>query len=182
VTSRPAAAQHLRDIARLRRVRDPDRPGVRAAVGRRGVRPAARRCQLGTSAVSSGAAYGESPVCLSDHAAHRARDGAASSWRPQRHRALLRGRLLTAGHLAVAGEVLAEDPARTSPRPSRTAAVVVREVEVREPELERVADDLARPLERAVPPKLCQRPREISDSFSPHLPTRRYCIAAPNPL
>src|SRR5439155_20092890 len=34
----------------------------------------------------------------------------------------------------------------------------------------------------AVPPKLCQRPREISGSFSPHLPTRRYCIAAPNVL
>jgi hypothetical protein len=29
---------------------------------------------------------------------------------------------------------------------------------------------------------LCQRPREISGSFSPHLPTRRYCIAAPNLL
>ena len=34
----------------------------------------------------------------------------------------------------------------------------------------------------AVPPKLCQRPREISGSFSAHLPTRRYCIAAPNLL
>ena len=34
----------------------------------------------------------------------------------------------------------------------------------------------------AVPPKLCQRPREISGSFSPRVPTRRYYIAAPNSL
>ncbi len=38
-------------------------------------------------------------VQLPDDPAHRARDGAAASWRPQRHRGLLRGRLLVAGHL-----------------------------------------------------------------------------------
>ena len=50
--------------------------------------------------------------------------------------------------VAVAGEVLAEDlPERLLGRAVRRA-VVVREVEVRDPELERAADDLARPLER----------------------------------
>src|SRR5258708_1534904 len=38
-------------------------------------------------------------VLLSDDAAHRARHGAAPSGLPQRHRGLLRGRLLVAGHL-----------------------------------------------------------------------------------
>ena len=38
-------------------------------------------------------------VRLPDDAAHRARDGAAASWRPQRHRGLFRGRLRVAGHL-----------------------------------------------------------------------------------
>jgi DNA-binding transcriptional ArsR family regulator len=33
----------------------------------------------------------------------------------------------------------------------------------------------------AVPPKLCQRPREISGSFSPHLPTRRYLHRSAEP-
>src|SRR5208282_657843 len=36
---------------------------------------------------------------LPDDAADRARDGAAASWRPQRHRGLFRGRLRVAGHL-----------------------------------------------------------------------------------
>ncbi len=38
VTSRPAAAQHVRGLVLLRPVLQPDRPGVRAAVGRRGAR------------------------------------------------------------------------------------------------------------------------------------------------
>ena len=38
-------------------------------------------------------------VRLPDDTVHRARGGAAASWRPQRHRGLFRGRLLVAGHL-----------------------------------------------------------------------------------
>jgi DNA-binding transcriptional ArsR family regulator len=48
-----------------------------------------------------------------------------------------------------------------------------------DPELERAADDLARPLERRGAAEVCQRPREIPAASAPDLPTRRYCIAAP---
>src|SRR2546428_181458 len=76
----------------------PDRPGVRAAAGRRGARP--RRAHVGRAPqprVSPG--LRRIAVQLPDDAAYRAGNGAAASWRPQRHRGLLRGRLLFAGHL-----------------------------------------------------------------------------------
>ena len=76
----------------------PDRPGVRAAAGRRGARP--RRAHVGRAPQPRvPARLRRVAVRLPDDAAHRARDGAAASWRPQRHRGLFRGRLLVAGHL-----------------------------------------------------------------------------------
>src|SRR5919198_3594112 len=76
----------------------PDRPGVRAAAGRRGARP--RRAHVGRAPQPRvPARLRRVAVRLSDDAAHRARDGAAASWRPQRHGGLFRGRLLVAGHL-----------------------------------------------------------------------------------
>ncbi len=98
VTSRPAAAQHLCDLARLRGAPRPDRPGVRAAAGRRGTRP--RRTNVGRAPQPRvPARLRRVALRLPHDAAHRVRDGAAASWRPQRHRSLLRGRLLVAGHL-----------------------------------------------------------------------------------
>src|SRR5207244_1884478 len=76
----------------------PDRPGVRAAAGRRGARP--RRAHVGRALQPPvPARLRRVAVRLPHDAAHRARDGAAASWRPQRHRGLFRGRLLVAGHL-----------------------------------------------------------------------------------
>ena len=76
----------------------PDRPGVRAAAGRRGARP--RRAHVGRAPQPRvPARVRRVAVLLPDDAAHRARDGAAAPRRPQRHRGLLRGRLLVAGHL-----------------------------------------------------------------------------------
>jgi hypothetical protein len=76
----------------------PDRPGVRAAAGRRGARP--RRAHVGRALQPPvPARLRRVAVQLPHDAAHRARDGAAASWRPQRHRGLFRGRLLVAGHL-----------------------------------------------------------------------------------
>ena len=76
----------------------PDRPGVRAAAGRRGARP--RRAHVGRAPQPPvPARLRRVAVQLPDDAAHRARDGAAAPGRPQRHRGLLRGRLLVAGHL-----------------------------------------------------------------------------------
>ena len=76
----------------------PDRPGVRAAAGRRGARP--RRAHVGRAPQPPvPARLRRVAVQLPDDAAHRARDGAAAPRRPQRHRGLLRGRLLVAGHL-----------------------------------------------------------------------------------
>src|SRR5215212_7363344 len=76
----------------------PDRPGVRAAAGRRGARP--RRIHVGRALQPRvPARLRRVAVRLPHDAAHRARDGAAASWRPQRRRGLFRGRLLVAGHL-----------------------------------------------------------------------------------
>src|SRR3984893_13139744 len=76
----------------------PDRPGVRAAAGRRGARP--RRAHVGRAPQPPvQARLRRVAVRLPDDAPHRARDGAAAPGRPQRHRCLLRGRLLVAGHL-----------------------------------------------------------------------------------
>ena len=97
VTSRPAGAAPARPRAAAPRPR-PDRPGVRAAAGRRGARP--RRAHVGRAPQPPvPARLRRVAVQLPDDAAHRARDGAAASRRPQRHRGLLRGRLLVAGHL-----------------------------------------------------------------------------------
>src|SRR4051794_32488803 len=76
----------------------PDRPGVRAAAGRRGTRP--RRTHVGRAPQPRvPARLRRVAVLLSDDAAHRARHGAAASGRPQRDRGLFRRRLLVAGHL-----------------------------------------------------------------------------------
>src|SRR6266542_2905979 len=76
----------------------PDRPGVRAAVGRRGARP--RREHVGRAPQPRvPARVRRVAVRLFDDAAHRARDGVVASWRPQRHRGLFRGRLGVAGQL-----------------------------------------------------------------------------------
>ena len=84
--------------------------------------------------------------------------------------------------VAVAGEVLAEDlPERLLGRAVRRA-VVVREVEVRDPELERAADDLARPLERRGAAEVVPEAEGDLRQLQPPLPTRLYCIAAPNLL
>src|SRR4051812_41491863 len=76
----------------------PDRPRLRAAAGRRGARP--RRAHVGRAPQPRvPARLWRVAVRLSHDAAHRARDGAAASWRPQRDRGLFHGRLLVAGHL-----------------------------------------------------------------------------------
>src|SRR5680860_1529076 len=76
----------------------PDRPGVRTAAGRRGAR--SRRAHVGRAPQPPvPSRLRRVAVRLSDDAAHRTGDGAAASWRPQRHRRLLRGGLLVAGHL-----------------------------------------------------------------------------------
>src|SRR5688572_2605134 len=94
-TRRGAAPERPRAAAPRSR---PDRPGVRAAAGRRGARP--RRAHVGRAPQPPvPPRLRRVAVRLPDDAAHRARDGAAASWRPQRHRGLLRGRLLVAGHL-----------------------------------------------------------------------------------
>ena len=98
VTSRPAAAQHLRDLARLRRVRDRiDREYAQPL----DVEALARGVNMSAGHLSRAfrRAYGEPPYGYLMTPAHRARDGAAASWRPQRYRGLLRGRLLVPGHL-----------------------------------------------------------------------------------
>src|SRR6266540_386492 len=94
-TGRSAAPERPRTAAPRPR---PDRPGVRAAAGRRGARP--RRAHVGRAPQPPvPARLRRVAVRLPDDAAHRARDGAAASWRPQRHRGLFRGRLRVAGHL-----------------------------------------------------------------------------------
>src|SRR3954470_16086669 len=76
----------------------PDRPGLRAAAGRRGARP--RRAHVGRAPQPRvPARLWRVAVRLPHDAAHRARDGAPASWRPQRDLGLFRGRLLVAGHL-----------------------------------------------------------------------------------
>ena len=76
----------------------PHRPRVHPAAGPPGARP--RRVHVVRAPQPPvQARLRRVAVQLSDDAAHRARDGAAASWRPQRHRGLLRGRLLVAGHL-----------------------------------------------------------------------------------
>src|SRR6202050_4522762 len=76
----------------------PDRPGVRAAAGRRGARP--RRAHVGRAPQPPvPARLRRIAVQLPDDPADRARDGAAAPGRPQRHRGLFRGRLRVAGHL-----------------------------------------------------------------------------------
>jgi len=75
-----------------------DRPGVRAAAGRRSAR--ARRshvCRAPQPRVP--ARLRRVTVRVPDDAARRTGDGTAAPRRPQRHRGLLRGRLLVAGHL-----------------------------------------------------------------------------------
>src|SRR5712692_3456090 len=94
-TRRGAAPAQPRGAAPRAR---PDGPGVRAAAGRRGARP--RREHVGRAPQPRvPARLRRVAVQLPDDAAHRARDGAAASWRPQRHRGLFRGRLRVAGHL-----------------------------------------------------------------------------------
>jgi AraC-like DNA-binding protein len=96
VPSRPAAAQRLSDLAWLRGVRDRiDREYAQPL----DVEALARGAHMSAGHLSREFRLAYVAVQLPDDAAHRARDGAAASWRPQRHRGLLRGRLLVAGHL-----------------------------------------------------------------------------------
>jgi AraC-like DNA-binding protein len=87
VTSRPDEAQHLRDLARLRRVRDRiDREYAQPL----DVEALARGAHMSAGHLSREfrLAYGESPYgYLMTRRIER--DGAAASWRPQRHRGLL---------------------------------------------------------------------------------------------
>jgi hypothetical protein len=78
-------AQHLRDLEQLRRVRD--------RFDREYAQP------LDVEALARGAHMSAGHLSRPYGAAHRARDGAAASWRSQRHRGLFCGRLLVAGHL-----------------------------------------------------------------------------------
>jgi hypothetical protein len=98
VTSRPAAAQQLRDLARLRRVRDRiDREYAQPL----DVEALARSAHMSAGHLSREfkLAYDESPYAYLMTRRIERGDGAAASWRPQRHRGLLRGRPLVAGHL-----------------------------------------------------------------------------------
>ena len=91
----PAAPARPRPAAPRPR---PDRPGVRPAAGRRGARP--RRAHVGRAPQPPvPARLRRVAVQLRDDAAHRAGDGPAAARRPQRHRGLLRGRLLVARHV-----------------------------------------------------------------------------------
>src|SRR4051794_26925240 len=76
----------------------PDRPGVRGAAGRGGTRP--QREHVGRAPQPPvPARVRRVAVRVPDDSADRACDGVAAPRRPQRHRGLLRGRLLVAGHL-----------------------------------------------------------------------------------
>ena len=79
--------------------------------------------------------------------------------------------------VAVRPQVVREDPAEVLLGRAGRRPVVVREVEVRDAEIERAAHDRALRVERPVWPKLCQRPSEITGSCRPLRPQRRYCIA-----
>ena len=131
---------HLRDLARLRRVRDRiDREyaqplDVEALA--RGVHMSA-----GTPQPRVPARVRRVAVPLPDDPADRARDDAAAARRPERHRGLLRGRLLVAGHvqhpLHRAGRRAAQHlPARgaraTAGMPSCVAKQVTRPIRNRE--------------------------------------------------
>jgi hypothetical protein len=106
-TGRGAAPARSRAVAPCP---GPDRPGVRAAAGCRGAR--ARRshvCRAPQPRVP--ARLRRVTVRIPDDAAHRTGDGTVAPRRPQRHRGLLRGRLLVTGHF--------QQPLR---RPGRGAA------------------------------------------------------------
>jgi AraC-like DNA-binding protein len=95
VTSRPAAGQHLRDLARLRRVRDRiDREYAQPL----DVEALARGAHMSAGHLSRQfrLAYGESPY---GYLMTRRIERAMALRRPQRHRGLFRGRLLVAGYL-----------------------------------------------------------------------------------
>src|SRR5260370_26652522 len=94
----------------------PDRPGVRTAAGRRGARP--RRAHVGRAPQPRvQARLRRVAVQLPDDAADRTGDGPAAPWRPQRHRGLLRGRLLVAGHLQHPLHRTGRDAAQHLPQP-----------------------------------------------------------------
>ena len=96
MTAPPTAADRLADLARLRRVRDRiDREYAQPL----DVEALARGAHMSAGHLSRefSRAYGESPYSLPDDPAHRAGDGAAAPGRPQRHRGVLRRRLLVAG-------------------------------------------------------------------------------------
>ena len=105
----------------------PNGPRVRAAAGRRGARP--RCAHVGRAPQPRvPARVRRVAVLLPDDASHRAGHVFAASRRPQRHRGLLRGRLLVAGHLQHplqrAGRCAAERlPARGCARDRRHAAL-----------------------------------------------------------
>src|SRR3984893_18297576 len=94
----------------------PDGPGVRAAAGRRGSRP--RREHFGRAPQPPvPAGLRRVAIQLPDDAAHRACDGAAAPWRPQRHRGLFRGRLRVAGYLQHSLHRAGRDAAEYLPAP-----------------------------------------------------------------
>src|SRR5437870_6817445 len=88
-----------------------------AAGGRRGARP--RRAHVSRAPQPRVPRLRRVAVRLPDDAAHRARDGAAASWRPQRHRGLFRGRLLVAGHLQYSLHRAGRRAAQHLPAPRR---------------------------------------------------------------
>ena len=98
VSSRPAETQRLRDLALLRRVRDRmDREYAQPL----DVEALARGVHMSAGHLSRAvpARLRRVAVLLPDDPADRAGDGPAAPGRPERHRRLLRGRLLVAGHL-----------------------------------------------------------------------------------
>ena len=98
VSSDTAATQRLRDLALLRPVRDRiDREYAQPL----DVEALARGVHMSAGHLSRAVQAGVRRVAvrLPDDAAHRAGDGAAAPRRPERHRGLLRGRLLVARHL-----------------------------------------------------------------------------------
>src|SRR3989442_3434794 len=92
-----ASTQHLRDLERLRRVRDRIAREYEQPLD---VEALARGVHMSAGHLSRvSARLRRVAVQLPDDAAYRAGNGAAASWRPQRHRGLFRGRLLVAGYL-----------------------------------------------------------------------------------
>jgi len=163
VTRRPDEAQHLRDLALLRRVRDRmDREYAQPL----DVEALARGVNMSAGHLSRQfrLAYGESPYSYL-MTRRIERDGAAASWRPVRHRGVLRRWLRVVGHLQHplhrAGRDAAEHVSGTDRRRDGGDSVVRRETGDQ-------TDQESRSANHRAAPSVSAMDITIHSSFLPH--------------